>query len=119
MGLFGRKGEKRAEDAAAKEEADRLVALPVEDLATAILPAFGPAGPGRDGNEIGTFQVAMFLMDRFPGGRQFVKPLFGPVGEGIQLLEHQGLVERRVRNIGGSVVSVTRAGQAAIGSDRS
>jgi hypothetical protein len=112
MGLFGGKNklEKQAEDAAAKGEADRLVGLPVSELAAAILPAFGPDGPGKGDKEIGTLQVGMFLMRDFPRGNQYVKQLVQPIHEGFQALENSGLIERRVHNIGGSNVVVTRAG---------
>jgi len=117
MGLFGNKHDKHdghGDEEAARTEADRLTALPVPRLAAEILPAFGPGGPGEDGKETGTFQVAMYLMAKFPGGNQFVKELYGPIGEGIQALENAGLVERRVRNVGGSVVHVTRLGREAL-----
>jgi hypothetical protein len=114
MGIFGDKQAKRAEEEAAKTEADRLVALPVADLATEILPAFGPAGPGKGDKEIGTLQIGMFLMDDFPQGRQFIKQLVDPIHEGIQALENAGLIERRNHNIGTSTVKVTRAGLDAI-----
>jgi hypothetical protein len=114
MGLFGKRNDNHDDIAAARAEADRLTALPVSRLAAEILPAFGPGGPGEDGKEIGTFQVAMYLMADFPRGNQFAKQLFEPVGEGIQALENAGLVERRVRNIGGSVVHVTRLGNEAL-----
>jgi hypothetical protein len=114
MGIFGNKQEKRAAEEAAKTEADRLVRLPVPELAAEVLPAFGPAGPGKGDKEIGTLQIGMFLMDDFPQGRQFIRQLVDPIHEAIQALENAGLIERRVRNIGGSTVSVTRAGLKAI-----
>jgi hypothetical protein len=114
MGPFGNKREKQEQEAAAKAEADRLLALPVPELAAEILPAFGPDGPGKDEKEIGALQVGMFLMADFPRGNQYIRPLVEPIKEGIQALENAGLVIRRVRNIGGSVVSVTRLGVEAI-----
>ena len=57
MGLFGNKVEKRAEEAAAQEAVDRLVGLPVADLAVEILPAFGPDGPGKGTRSKGVFQI--------------------------------------------------------------
>jgi hypothetical protein len=114
MGIFGNRQEKRAAEEAAKTEADRLVGLPVPELAAEVLPAFGSDGPGKGDKEIGTLQIGMFLMDDFPQGRQFIRQLVDPIHEGIQALENAGLIERRVRNIGGSTVSVTRAGLAAI-----
>jgi hypothetical protein len=116
MGIFGGKSkqEKLAEDAAGREEADRLAALPVPRLAAEILPAFGPDGPGKGGKEIGTLQVGMYLMRDFPRGNQFVKVLVDPIHEGFQALENEGLIERRVHNIGGWNVRVTRRGLEVI-----
>ncbi len=114
MPLFGDKQKKREEEATAAAEADRLVALPVPDLAAEIRPAFGPDGPGSGAKEIGTLQVGMFLMDDLPHGRQFIKQLVDPIHEGFQALENAGLIERRVRNIGGWTVKVTRLGLEAI-----
>jgi hypothetical protein len=114
VGLFGNKEEKQAQDAAAKAEADRLAALPVPELAVEILPAFGPDGPGKGEKEIGTLQVGMFLMDDFPRGNQFVKPLVEPIREGFQALQNAGLIELRVHNTGGSNVRSTRLGLEAI-----
>jgi hypothetical protein len=116
MGLFGGKSkqEKQAEDEAARGEVERLVGLPVAELAAEVLPAFGPGGPGKGGKEIGTLQVGMFLMRDFPRGNQFVKGLVGPIREAMQALENAGLIERRVHNTGGATVSVTRLGLAAI-----
>lgn len=117
MGLFGNKGDKRADETAARAEADRLTGLPVPRLAAEILPAFGPGGPGKDGKEIGTLQVAMYLLADFPRGSKFVKQLVDPIREGFQALENAGLIERRVRDIGGSLVRVTRLGLEAIETD--
>jgi hypothetical protein len=41
MALFGNREEKRAKAAAAQAESERLVALPVRELAAEIMPAFG------------------------------------------------------------------------------
>ncbi|MGA8747017.1 MAG: hypothetical protein WB507_14300 [Solirubrobacterales bacterium] len=115
MGLFGNKEEKRAEDAAAEAQADRLAALPVADLAAVILPAFGPEGPGKGGDkDIGALQVGIYLMRDFPRGNHFIKVLLDPINEGIQTLENAGLVKRTVQSIGGSSVSSTRLGLQAI-----
>jgi hypothetical protein len=62
MGLFGNKVEKQAKEAAAREEVDRLLGLPVADLAIEILPAFGPEGPGKGTRSIGVFQIGQFLL---------------------------------------------------------
>jgi DNA-binding FadR family transcriptional regulator len=56
----------------------------------------------------------MFLMKDLPRGNQYMKELLGPIREGIQSLENDGLIERRVHNTGGSNVRVTRAGLEAL-----
>src|ERR1700742_5302519 len=106
MGIFGSKNkvEKQAQDAAAQDEADRLVSLPVADLAAEMLPAFGPDGPRKGSKELGTLQIGMYLMRDHPRGNQYLKQLIGPIREGIQALEHEGMIERRIHNIGGSHV---------------
>jgi hypothetical protein len=114
MGLFGNKQNKAEQDTAAKAEADRLVALPVPDLAAEVLPAFGADGPGKGDKEIGTFQVAMFLMKDYPRGNQLVKQLLDPVREAFQALENSGLIMAKIHNTGISNVIITRAGTEAL-----
>jgi hypothetical protein len=116
MGLFGSKNktDKQADAVAAEAEVDRLVGLPVPELAAEVLPAFGPDGPGKGTKEIGTLQVGMFLMRDFPRGNQHIKRLVDPIREAFQSLENDALIERRVHNIGGSNVRVTRQGLSAI-----
>ena len=43
--MFGNKGEKAAQDVAVSAEIERLISLPVADLAAEMMPAFGPDGP--------------------------------------------------------------------------
>jgi hypothetical protein len=116
--MFNRNREqKQAEENAAKEEVDRLIGLPVAELAAEVLPAFGPEGPGKDGaKSIGTFQIAMFLMRDFSRGKQNFKEMLGPVREATQALEHAELVEIRLPdNSGvGARAKATRLGLATI-----
>jgi hypothetical protein len=116
--MFNRnRDQKQAEETAAKEEADRLIGLPVAELAAEVLPAFGPNGPGKDGTKsIGTFQIAMFLMRDFPRGSQNFKGMLGPVREATQALEHAELVEiRQTDNTGVAArAQATRLGVVTI-----
>jgi hypothetical protein len=114
MGLFGNKEDKAQQDAAAKAEADRLVAMSARDLAVDVLPAFGTGGPGAGGKQIGTLGVAMYLMRDFPRGNVQAKQLIEPIREAFQALEHAGLIIEKVHNTGGSNVVITRAGSAAL-----
>jgi hypothetical protein len=116
MALFGNKQDKAAQDAAAQAEAARLVGLPAASLAAEVLPAFGPDGPGNGEKGIGTLTVAMFLMADFPRGNLVVKQLLDPIREAFLALENAGLILEHVQNIGGSVVSITRAGADALAS---
>src|SRR5262245_7922422 len=117
MGIFGsrNKVEKEAQEAAARDEAQRLVSLAVPELAEEMLPAFGADGPGKGSKELGTLQIGMYLMRDHPRGNKYLKQLIGPIREGIQALENEGLIERRIHNTGGSNVIVTRAGLERIG----
>ena len=111
MGLFGNKEEKRAQEAAAKEAADRFVAMPVEELAAAMLPAFSST---QKKPAAGVLMVGQFLMSPYPRGALFIKQLLEPIREAIQCLENHGLLIAKVSNVGGSTVSITRAGEQAV-----
>jgi hypothetical protein len=115
MGLFGNKEKREAEGAAAQAESDRLAGLSAKELAVEVMPAFGDEGPGKDGNEIGTLQVGIFLMRDRPRGSAHLKPLVDPIREAFQVLENSGLIVEKVRGIGGSMVSATRLGEEALG----
>src|ERR1700761_4447219 len=102
MGMFGNKEKKRAQDDVAKVEAERLAELPVADLAAAMLPAFGPDGPGKGGGkDIGTLQVGIYLMRDFPRGNQVIKVLLDPIKEATQALETAARVNRTSQTTGG------------------
>ena len=115
MGLFGNKEKREAEGAAAQAESDRLGGLSAKELAVEVMPAFGAEGPGKDGKEIGTLQVGIFLMRDRPRGSAYLKPLVDPIRESLQVLENAGLIVEKVRGIGGAMVSATRAGEEALG----
>jgi hypothetical protein len=115
--MFNRnKPQKQAEEIAAKEEADRLAALPPADLAVEILPAFGPEGPGKGKNSIGTFQIGLYLLRNDPRGKSYMKQLLQPIREATQALEHASLVEIRATDNTGVAARAraTRLGAEAL-----
>jgi hypothetical protein len=113
--LFGNKEDKVAQEAAAKAEAGRLGALSVAELAAEMMPAFGADGPGRGSrHEVNVLQVANWLMSPYPRGTKFLGELEQPVREGIQALEHAGLVQRWGEPSAGGRLSATRLGEAAL-----
>jgi hypothetical protein len=118
--LFGKSEEKLAQEEAARAEAARLNALSVEDLAGEIMPAFGPEGP-RAGKEINSLQVSNWLMRSYPRGAHYVRQLHTSVCEGMQLLEHAGLVQvlagKRGSIATGAHVMATRVGETALAND--
>jgi hypothetical protein len=93
--LFGNKEKKAEQAAAASAEVTRLTALPAADLATELMPAFGPGGARAKGRE-GTppMQIVQWLMSAYPY-HPSLKPLVEAVLAGLQALEHAGLVGRR------------------------
>jgi hypothetical protein len=121
MGLFGNREEKRAKEIAAEAESERLVALPVADLAAEIMPAFGPDGiEARPGHQRGAMQVTEWLFSSTSTKVKYRQPVLGPTIEALQVLETAGLLSRR--NFGGtgtsaSTYEATRAGTEALADD--
>jgi hypothetical protein len=117
MPLFGKSKEKGAQEDAARAEVERLNALPVEDLAREIMPAFGPDGP-RAGKEINALQISNWLMRSYGGGAKHLRELHTPVCEGVQALEHAGLVQvfsgERGSIANGAHAKATRLGETAL-----
>lgn len=114
--LFGNKEEKRNQDAAAQAEAERLLGLPLEDLAAEILPAFGPDGPGKGEKSLNVLQVGSFLMREFPRGASQIRQLLDPIREGLMRLEHSELIRTQLMSTGGGRLVVTRRGLEALAS---
>jgi hypothetical protein len=114
--MFGNTEEKRAQEAAASAEAQRVIGLPIDQLAAEILPAFGPDGPGHGNKSINILQVGIFLMQSFPRGNSQIKSLRDPIREGIQRLEHAELVRTELQSSGGGRIIITRAGLEALAS---
>jgi hypothetical protein len=114
MGLFGNRDEKAAKGAAAQAETDRLVGLSAADLAIEVLPALGPEGINAgSGHRQGPVEVTNWLLAPFSKSVKYRQPVLGPVIEGLQVLEHAGLVERRSFG-GGSTYHATRLGETAL-----
>lgn len=94
MGIFGNKGEKTAEDAAASKEFERLTALPRPDLAAEIMPVFGPDGPepSRGNPGLHILEILTWTMRSEPRGGKYAPKLQQPVLDALQLLTNAGLV---------------------------
>jgi hypothetical protein len=119
--LFGKSEAKDAAANAARTEVERLNALPVADLAAELMPAFGPDGP-RSGKEINSLQASSWLMRSYPTGSKQSRDLHRAVCEGLELLEHSGLVEilnsKRGSVATGAHLRATRLGESALASDQ-
>jgi uncharacterized protein YgbK (DUF1537 family) len=108
MGLFGGGDDKAAKQAELQAEADRVGALSLEDLAVEMMErVFGPGGPGAEGDaplfdatELYAPMGPIFGVDYAP--RNAVEAC---LAEGLQVLEHAGLVRLHVS--GGDTTSVT------------
>jgi hypothetical protein len=116
MSLFGNRGEKAAREAAAQAESERLVALPVADLAVEIMPAFGPDGlQAGSGHRQGPMEVTSWLFSSLSASAKVRQPVLGPVIEGLQALDNAGLVERRSFGSGSTnTYHATRLGETAL-----
>ena len=112
MPLFGKSQEKLAREAAAKAEAERLMALPVTDVAAELMEAFRPSD-GTAASGKGDLQIAMWTMRSFKGGDHHVRELKAPVAEGLQVLINAGLLVR-TESRGPGWLKVTRAGETAL-----
>ena len=79
----GNEAEKAAKEAAARAQVDRLVALPLPELAKNVLLAFGPNGMKiKSGRRQGVFEVSEWLVAPYPSG--YRQPLIQPVLEALQ-----------------------------------
>jgi hypothetical protein len=115
MGLFGNKAAKQAKAAAAESESARLVALPVHDLADAIMPAFGPNGiNAKPGHRQGPMEVVSWLLP--DASVKYRQPLLSPVIDALGVLEDANMLARRSFGSGGqaSTYHSTRLGETAL-----
>jgi hypothetical protein len=115
MGLFRRDKEK---DAAAQVEVERLLALPLPDLAAEVMRAFGPDGlQTRSGHRQGPVEVGSWLIASYSSSVRFRQPLLGPTIEALEALNQAGLLQRRSfggSNSNASTYHLTRAGEEAL-----
>jgi hypothetical protein len=121
------------QDTEAKAEVERLVALPVADLAAELLPAFAPDAefPTRlsSGRNFRTAPEAReWLMQAYGNGRTYIQQLRDgmtyledlerPVLEALQALEHACLITQEVRALAHGMyvtgMSITRLGESAL-----
>ena len=123
MALFG--GEKReAKNEALQAELARIDSLSLDDLAAETLTkGFGPDGPDASGAIRATELGGAFVPGDSTSGldQGDLVQINDIVAEGIQRLEHAGLVRVVVSSDGGSryftFVTPTRAGRAALEND--
>ena len=122
MGLFGGGERRRRDESEIRMELARLDALPLDDLAATVLETvFGPEGVAEDG-VVEMWRITMpFDPHRtglFPGMPKDVRTGYLElVEEGVQRLEHQGLVLVRVSGRDQTTIELrlTRAGRRALG----
>jgi hypothetical protein len=116
VGLFGNRGDTQARVGAAEEEAVRLEALELPDLAVAVMPAFGADGMDLGpGHRSGAFEVTAWLVPDLPTGRR--GPLLGAVIEALGMLEHANLLTSRSfggRGSNSTSYQASRLGEAAL-----
>ncbi len=113
--MFGNKQENADQDAVARIEADRLLALPVPDFAAEVMRAFGPGGvPTTGGRRVGTLQIAVWLMKPFPRGSTHLKVLLDPIGRPCKRWRTQAWFSRRHLGQGSSEYAATRVGESAL-----
>jgi hypothetical protein len=116
MGLFGNKEEKAEKEAAGAAEVERLVGLPVDDLAAELMPAFGPDGAKAKGKQ-GTppMQIIQWLMSDFPY-HPSLKPLVDSVLAALERMVATGLLSRSTSGIGTGAQSfrLTQLGESTL-----
>jgi hypothetical protein len=123
MALFG--GEKRqAKNEALDAEVQRLDALPLDDLAVETMAkGFGPGSPGAEGGAVLASNIGgAFVPGDSTSGldQDELVEINDLAAEGIQVLEHAGLVRVVVAGSGSvynTYVTTTRAGRAALQND--
>ena len=122
MSLFGGGDRRRRDESDLRMELARLDALSLDDLATTVLETlFGPDGVAEDG-VVEMWRITVpFDPHRtglFPGMPKDLRSAYRDiVEEGVQRLEHRGLVLMRVsgRDQTSVELRLTRAGRRALG----
>jgi hypothetical protein len=116
MALFGDKKPEQDGDTGIEGEVERLGALPLPELASEVMVrGFGPECPAHDGRP----SVRMITDLLVPGGARLEQGAYQGlnelVGEGMQVLEHAGLVLSTVWGGNGGLYFVaTRLGKTAL-----
>ncbi len=127
--LFGGKDEGQDDVATMQAEIDRLDALSIDRLAEEVMgKGFGPDGPGGPGRpgtledltsstfeRVGVTEIARRFTPAYSAravGPDLIRRLGFIVGEGLQALEHAGLI-RVLWNGGQPHYMATRRGRAA------
>jgi hypothetical protein len=116
MGLFGDKTQDQDSGTGVEGEVERLSALALPALASEVMTrGFGPECPADDGRP-SVRQITDLLV---PGGVRLEQGAYQGlndlIGEGVQVLEHAGLVQSTVWGAKGGLYFVaTRLGKAAL-----
>ena len=115
MGIFAKKAGDHATPSAAEAESARLVALPIGELASEVMPAFGPNGiNARSGHRQGPMEVVSWLLP--DASVKYRQPILGPVIEALGVLEHADLLTRHAFGSNGraSTYRASRLGEIAL-----
>jgi hypothetical protein len=116
MALFGEKKQDQDGGTGIEGEVERLSALPLPELASEVMTrGFGPDCPADDGRP----SVRMIADLLVPGGVRLEQGAYQGlndlIGEGVQVLEHAGLVLSTVwGGKGGLYFVATRRGKTAL-----
>jgi hypothetical protein len=116
MGLFGDKTQDQDSGTGIEGEVERLSDLPLSELASEVMVrGFGPGCPADDGRP----SVRMITDLLVPGGARLEQGAYQGlnelIGEGVQVLEHAGLVLPTIwGGKGGQYFVATRLGKTAL-----
>jgi hypothetical protein len=123
--MFGNREKREAGVALLRAEVDRLSALALPDLATEVMTrVFASGGPGADGSALTVVTAAdLFITDDSAWSNDDLtrEQLVRVVGEGLQMLEHAGLLGQQIVLVGNEHRalgwSLTRSGESALAQD--
>ncbi|HEY2296725.1 MAG TPA: hypothetical protein VGH43_03265 [Jatrophihabitans sp.] len=120
--MFGNKAKREEGVGLLRAEVDRLAALSLPDLATEVMTkVFGTGGPGADGSALTVVSAAnVFISEESAWSNDDLtrEQLVRVVGEGVQMLEHAGLVGQQIVLVGNEHWALgsklTRSGESAL-----